>query len=347
MMDNKAMKYRYGEFFSGPGGLSLGAIQASYKKGKSKSSIEHTWASDYDEDSCQTYIKNICPDDPDSVICQDIHKLKINKLSPIDIFAYGFPCNDFSIVGESKGFDGKFGPLYTYGLKVIRKFNPIAFVAENVGGITSANGGEAFKKILKDMEKCGKGYNISFQKYKAEEYGVPQTRHRIIIVGIRKDQNKTFVHPQPTHIKNYVSVKEVLENPGISTNMANHEMPISSPTVIERLKHIKPGENVWNADLPKHLQLNVKGAKLSQIYKRLHPKKPSYTLTGSGGGGTHGYHYKEPRPLTNRERARIQTFPDKFIFEGKYASVRKQIGMAVPPMLAKIIFNELLKQLNL
>ena len=122
------------------------------------------------------------------------------------------------------------------------------------------------------------------------------------------------MHPQPTHIKNYVSVKEVLENPGISTNMANHEMPISSTTVIERLKHIKPGENVWNADLPKHLQLNVKGAKLSQIYKRLHPKKPSYTLTGSGVGGTHGYHYKEPRPLTNRERARIQTFPDKFIF---------------------------------
>jgi DNA (cytosine-5)-methyltransferase 1 len=232
MMDNKAMKYRYGEFFSGPGGLSLGAIQASYKKGKSKASIEHTWASDYDEDSCQTYIKNICPNDPDSVICQDIHKLKINKLSPIDIFAYGFPCNDFSIVGESKGFDGKFGPLYTYGLKVIRKFNPIAFVAENVGGITSANGGEAFKKILKDMEKCGKGYNISFQKYKAEEYGVPQTRHRIIIVGIRKDQNKTFLHPQPTHIKNYVSVKEVLENPGISSNMANHEMPKSSPTVV-------------------------------------------------------------------------------------------------------------------
>ena len=67
---------------------------------------------------------------------------------------------------------------------------------------------------------------------------------------------------------------------------------------------------------------------------------------GGGGGGTHGYHYKEPRPLTNRERARIQTFPDEFIFEGKYGSVRKQIGMAVPPLLSKIIFNELLKQLN-
>jgi DNA (cytosine-5)-methyltransferase 1 len=340
------MKYRYGEFFSGPGGLSCGALQARYKKGKLVATIEHAWASDYDEDSCNTYVKNICPEDPDSVICKDIHKLKINKLSPIDIFAYGFPCNDFSIVGESKGFDGKFGPLYTYGLKAIKKFNPIAFVAENVGGITSANGGEAFKKILTDMEKCGKGYNISYNKYKAEEYGVPQTRHRIIIVGIRKDQKKIFTPPKPTHKKDYVSAKDALENPGISSNMANHEMPQASPTVIERLKHIKPGENVWNADLPQHLQLNVKGAKLSQIYRRLHPDKPSYTLTGSGGGGTHGYHYKEPRPLTNRERARIQTFPDEFIFEGKYGSVRKQIGMAVPPLLSKIIFNELLKQLN-
>jgi DNA (cytosine-5)-methyltransferase 1 len=151
MMDNKAMKYRYGEFFSGPGGLSLGAIQASYKKGKSKASIEHTWASDYDEDSCQTYIKNICPNDPDSVICQDIHKLKINKLSPIDIFAYGFPCNDFSIVGESKGFDGKFGPLYTYGLKVIRKFNPIAFVTDL--NIPNDCGIEIIKKLENNFRR--------------------------------------------------------------------------------------------------------------------------------------------------------------------------------------------------
>ena len=110
-----------------------------------------------------------------------------------------------------------------------------------------------------------------------------------------------------------------------------------------KIKHIRPGENAWNADLPRHLMLNVKGAKLSQIYRRLHPDRPSYTITGSGGGGTHGYHWEENRALTNRERARIQGFPDDFIFQGSKESVRKQIGMAVPPPLAKVIFEGILK----
>ena len=82
---------------------------------------------------------------------------------------------------------------------------------------------------------------------------------------------------------------------------------------------------------------------MSQIYKRLHPDKPSYTITGSGGGGTHGYHWKHPRALTNRERARIQTFPDDFEFFGSKESVRKQIGMAVPVELSRVIFEAILK----
>jgi DNA (cytosine-5)-methyltransferase 1 len=104
-----------------------------------------------------------------------------------------------------------------------------------------------------------------------------------------------------------------------------------------------PGENAWNANLPPHLRLNVKNVKLSHIYKRLNPDKPSYTITGSGGGGTHVYHWKENRALTNRERARIQTFPDDFVFYGSKESVRKQIGMAVPPRLSEIIFENILK----
>ena len=95
--------------------------------------------------------------------------------------------------------------------------------------------------------------------------------------------------------------------------------------------------------MPPELQLHVKGAKISQIYKRLDPEKPAYTVTGSGGGGTHIYHYSEPRALTNRERARLQTFPDTFVFEGSKESVRKQIGMAVPVQGAKVIFEAILK----
>ena len=108
------------------------------------------------------------------------------------------------------------------------------------------------------------------------------------------------------------------------------------------MKYIKPGENAFTANLPEELQIKTR-TKISQIYKRLDPDKPSYTITGSGGGGTHVYHWSENRALTNRERARIQTFPDDFVFEGSKESVRKQIGMAVPAQGAKIIFEAVLK----
>ena len=113
--------------------------------------------------------------------------------------------------------------------------------------------------------------------------------------------------------------------------------------MVQRLEFIKEGENAWTAKLPLELELNVPNARLSHIYKRLTKNKPAYTVTGSGGGGTHVYHWKENRALTNRERARLQTFPDNFIFEGSKESVRKQIGMAVPVKGAKIIFDSILK----
>ena len=134
-----------------------------------------------------------------------------------------------------------------------------------------------------------------------------------------------------------------MEVPAISKFAANNELTKQSKQVVERLKYIKPGENAFTATLPPELQLHVKGAKISQIYKRLDPNKPAYTVTGSGGGGTHIYHYTENRALTNRERARLQTFPDSFVFEGSKESVRKQIGMAVPAKGAQMIFEAVLK----
>ena len=339
------MKFKIGELFSGPGGLSHGAINAKIPGNKSFK-ISHGWASDYDKDSCETYKKNIVGCKSDSIFLEDVRKLDINLLPKIDCFAYGFPCNDFSLVGKQKGFDGEFGPLYTYGIKVLNKFNPKFFVAENVGGLSSANDGNSFKKILKDLEKSGSsGYNLTVHKYKSELYKIPQTRHRIIIVGIRNDLGLNFKVPKPIspNTEDYKTAKEALENPIIEEDAFNNELTRQSKTVIERLKMIKPGDNIWNTDLPENLQLNVKGAKLSQIYRRLNPNKPSYTITGSGGGGTHGYHYKYPRALTNRERARIQTFPDDYEFIGTKESVRKQIGMAVPPVLSEIIFTAILK----
>ena len=339
---NKAIvkKFRLGELFCGPGGLAWAAINSKIEDPEYK--IVHKWANDYDLDTCNTYRRNICPDDEESVVCGDVRKLDIEPLGDIDALAFGFPCNDFSVVGEQKGFDGTFGPLYTYGINVLKRYQPMWFLAENVGGLKSANEGRAFKKIQEDMKNAG--YRIYPNLYKFEEYGVPQARHRMIIVGIRKDLSYEFKIPSTAPYKNVdVTCKTAIEVPPIPKNATNNELTRQSQTVVERLKYIKPGENAFTADIPEHLQLKVKGAKISQIYKRLDPTKPAYTVTGSGGGGTHIYHYSEPRALTNRERARLQTFPDSYVFEGSKESVRKQIGMAVPSKGAKVIFEAILK----
>ena len=334
--------FRLAELFCGPGGLSLGASQAMVTNGRSYK-IKLVWANDIDQDTCRTYIQNLHPNNPDAVVCGSIQDIDFNTIPPFDTLAFGFPCNDFSIVGEQKGFNGKYGPLYTYGVKAINTHNPKWIMAENVSGLKSANSGSAFKKILEDLEHAGKGYRLTPHLYKFEKYGVPQHRHRIVIIGIRKDLDLEFKVPAPTTPNNYVSVITAIENPPILKNANNNEFTKQSPNVVERLKYIPPGENAWYDRIPEHLKLNVKGARMSQIYKRLHPDKPSYTITGSGGGGTHVYHWEENRALTNRERARLQTFPDNFIFEGSKESVRKQIGMAVPPLAARIIVEAVLK----
>ncbi len=340
---NRINKFKMAELFCGPGGLALGAIQARVFKGNYNFKIEPVWANDIDPYACRTYQKNIHPKNPKAVSCGPVEKVDLNKIPRFDILAFGFPCNDFSIVGEQKGINGRYGPLYSYGVKAITKHNPLCFIAENVNGLKSANGGQVFKAILNELKNSGLGYNLTTHLYKFEEYGVPQYRHRIVIVGIRKDVGTRFKVPAPTTRSKYISAKESIENPPIKLNAPNNEKTKQSPIVEERLKFIPPGENAWYDGIPAHLRLKVKNAKMSQIYRRLHPDKPAYTITGSGGGGTHGYHWSENRALTNRERARLQTFPDSFVFEGPKENVRRQIGMAVPPKGARVIFEALLK----
>lgn len=340
---DKEFIFSVGEMYSGPGGIGVALSNTSYETKSKKMSFEHSWATDYDADTCRTYKNNLLKNNPNALsICSDIRDVDISELPIVDGFLYGFPCNDFSLVGETKGLDGKFGGLYQYGVEYINQANPLFIFAENVSGISSANSGGAFTKILAELNNAGKfGYDLSVHLYKFEDYGVPQARHRYIVIGTRGDLGLKYKVPKPSmKIK---TAQEAIEKPPIKSNADNHELTKQSKVVVERLKHIKPGENAWTAKLPAHLQLNVKGAKISQIYKRLDPNKPSYTVTGSGGGGTHVYHWKEPRALTNRERARLQTFPDDFVFYGSKESVRSQIGMAVPSEGAKVILQSLLK----
>lgn len=334
------MPFRLGELFCGPGGIAWGAINANIEN--PDFFITHQWANDYDEDTCNTYRENICPDHPETVYHADIRTFNMEQLAPIDALAFGFPCNDYSVVGEQRGMDGVFGPLYQYGVQALELFQPQWFLAENVGGLRNANDGRAFRQILDELQ--GAGYHIVPNLYKFENYGIPQARHRIIIIGIRNDINLEY------HVPSFVpyagidnSCRTAIEDPPIPPDALNNELTRQSPTVVRRLEHILPGQNAFTADLPEELRLNVNGARISQIYKRLDPDRPAYTVTGSGGGGTHIYHWAEPRALTNRERARLQTFPDTYHFVGGKESVRKQIGMAVPCRGAKIIFEAVLR----
>lgn len=335
-------KFRMGELFCGPGGIACGAHLA--KSDDDRFSICHAWASDFDPDTCETYANNICSGNTSTVYCEDVRTLDLDKLGPIDAFAYGFPCNSFSNVGEHEGLENEaFGQLYTYGIEVLKKYQPKWFMAENVSGLKSAGAGEHFKVILADMEAAG--YVLVPHLYKFEQYGVPQTRHRVIIIGIRKDLDAKgikFHVPSPEPYANCdISARSALAN--IPEDAKNNEKRVLQPKVRERLSYIKPGQNVWQAEnLPPELEIKTR-TKISQVYRKLDPDKPSYTVTAAGGGGTFMYHWSdEQRELTNRERARIQTFPDDFVFMGKYSSVRKQIGMAVPPRGAEIIFRAVL-----
>ncbi len=347
-------EFKLGELFSGPGGIATGAFWAARKIGFK---IEHGWAVDYDRDSCRTYARNVLGSKgaelPNSVINKSVTEVQFEELDEIHALAFGFPCNDFSMVGEMKGTSGEFGPLYSYGVKALNAHNPFFFVAENVGGLRSSkttNGESALAMIVAELRKAGTGYRIYPHYYKFEDYGVPQMRHRVILVGIREDiaDRVNYRIPAPTHSGKNISVSVALKRiVAGSARWKNNDFTRQSQVVVERLKCIKPGENAWNSTIEDpELRLKVKKVRLSQIYRRLHPDRPSYTVTGSGGGGTHVYHWSEPRALTNRERATIQSFPRNYDFFGSKESVRKQIGMAVPPRGAYIVFRSILMSLR-
>ena len=338
--------FRIGEFFCGPGGFGLAVKKTSLRANGRIYKFQHCWAIDNDRDSCETYKRNVTgPSRNQSVHFADIRDYPILELDTVDGLLFGFPCNDFSLAGESRGLNGEYGSLYKYGVNFIDKKDPLFFVAENVSGISSVDEGKAFDRIINELTCAGQygGYDVTTHLFKFEEYGVPQFRRRYILVGFRKDSGLIFKVPKPE--KNLWFARDAIENPPIPPEATCQELTAHSKTVIERLKHISPGENAWNADLPEHLKLNVKRAKLSMVYRRLHPDKPAYTVTGSGGGGTHVYHWKEPRALTNRERARLQTFPDDFNFCGSKESVRRQIGMAVPVVAARRVLKAILKSI--
>ena len=306
--------------FAGCGGLDLGFHQQGYNV---------VWANDFNEWAAKTYRHNL----GDVMHCGDIEKVvpdKPNAVPACDLILGGFPCQDFSMIWKRPGLNGERGNLYKSFLRFVAAKKPKAFVAENVKGLLTANNGKAIEQIVTDFESICPGYVVKPKLYNFADYGVPQFRERVLIVGIRIDTGFDFYHPKPTHGPKgaipYVTAGMALKG-ALSVKSNNEKMKIA-PKTVKMLGLISEGGNFTN--IPMDSPYYVKGM-ISHVYRRIHRDEPAKTIIAAGGGGTWGYHYPEPRPLTNRERARLQSFPDSFEFIGSVAEVRRQIGNAVPP----------------
>lgn len=326
------MNFRIFSTFTGAGGLDIG-FHGDFiflDRHFPKLPFLTNYAIEYNLDAINSlaYNKKYFPNT--YLIHQDIthnieHELLKYKPNEYDVLLGGFPCVTFSVVGKQEGIiNDKEGQLYESFAKYVERLQPKVFVAENVKGILSANDGEAIKIIKKRFELDG--YRLKIFLVNFADFGVPQLRERVLFIGIRNDIETEFIPPEFTHKNNHITSKYAFINMPKDCIHTNH-LKVSDK-VVERLKHIPQGGNYKAVE---NTPYAVKGL-MSNIYRRLHEDEPAYTVIASGGGGTWGYHFKEPRPLTNRERARLQTFPDDYNFQGSTTEVRRQIGNAVPPV---------------
>ncbi len=319
----KGNRYSVVSLFSGCGGLDLGFI-GGFKfldKNYSSNEFEIIWANDIDESSCQTFANYFKQD----IVCGDITQILSGKYSTklfdkkipekADIVLGGFPCQDFSHAGKRKGFNSKRGVLYQSMAEVIKRTRPLLFVGENVRGLLTMDNGEAIKTIIKDFEKLG--YYVRYKLLTAADYGVPQMRQRVVIVGTRKDKLPPFEHPDPIlNQDNWVSLKEAIGDL----------------------------ENVKEGDSPNHFWSKAKRNN-GQGNTIVSADKPGPTMRTEHHGNIE-YHWNGKRRLSAREAARIQSFPDDFIFYPSTSEAYKQIGNAVPPVLAWNVATAIEKFLN-
>ena len=289
------------------------------------------WANDFKHEACESFRLHFGDVIREGDI-EEIDPYNDPTIPDCDLILGGFPCQDFSIIWKQPGLDGTRGNLYKSFLRFVDAKKPLAFVAENVKGILTANGRRAIKQIIEDFQNIEPGYVVIPHLYDFADYGVPEFRERVLIVGIRSDTGFDFHHPRPTHgvgdgLLPYVTVGEAFQ--GVEDVPYNNEHLNIKERTAHVISLIPEGGNF--TDIPVDSPYYVHGM-ISHVYRRIHRNEPSKTIIAQGGGGTWGYHYPENRPLTNRERARIQSFPDDFIFVGNTTEVRRQIGNAVPPV---------------
>lgn len=293
--------------FSGAGGLDLGLRQAGH---------QIVWANDFDEDSVATYRRNI----GDHIELGDIGKFSSSGLPIADVVVGGFPCQGFSMANRHRSIDDDRNNLYRQFLRIVRGVRPKMFLAENVRGILSLDNGKAIGRIVAAFQAAG--YAVEYKLLNAADYGVPQTRQRVVIAGVRKDllSSVRFAFPVPTHARSPIQGTRL--KPWVSIGEALEGVP--EPGVARLLNHVCSAYKVTNRNFTGH--------------RRTDPSKPSPTILarGNGGGGVCAIqHPLNHRRMSVRESAIIQTFPRSFEFVGGLNSMYRQVGNAVPVLLAK------------
>lgn len=348
------------DIFSGAGGLSLGAEMAG---------INITTAIEINPYAVKTFKRNHKGVDVLQGDIQDIspEALHCNQ-KPIFIIMGGPPCQGFSMSNtRNRNMNNIKNFLFLEFVRFVREIRPAWFVLENVWGITNINEGKT-KKLIEDCFRGIEGYNnITSAVLWASDYGVPQNRNRFFMVGNRLGID--FIFPEKHSTK--ISVDEAINDlPSLQNGQMLAEAPYTksleesskyerqmrkgsdmarqnfvsrnNDLVIERYKYIGQGQN-WRA-IPDHLMQNYadKGRCHSGIYKRLRADQPSVVISNYRKSML--IHPWEDRGISVREAARLQSFPDNFIFEGPLMHIQQQIGNAVPPLLAKAVFQQIIKQ---
>lgn len=293
--------------FAGAGGLDLGFINAGH---------DVVWANDNYADAVETYKRNI----GEHIVCEDIKKVPSGIIPGCDIIVGGFPCQGFSVANPKRSTKDSRNSLYLEMLRIVKEKQPKFFLAENVKGILSLDKGKVMNLIISDFQEAG--YKVKYHQLNAVDYGVPQKRERVFILGARKDVTVSVEFPPPpTHaepramrldgLKPWVSIGEALQ--GIPE-------PADAP------------------DLPNHTCSRYKLRFNNYLGHRwVESTKPAPTITARGdmrGGVVIIHHPSNQRRMTARELATAQSFPLDFVFSGSRTSAYRQIANAVPPLLA-------------
>lgn len=294
--------------FSGAGGLDLGFKMAGH---------EIIWANDLYEDAVETYKHNL----GGHIVCEDISNIDVNEIPDCDIIIGGFPCQGFSVANMKRHVTDERNALYKQLIRVMEAKNPKFFLAENVKGLTNLDKGTVFQMILNDFSALG--YQVSYQVLNAADYGVPQTRQRVIIVGVRNDIDFEYIFPAPTNSKEcgnglprWVSVGEAMSDipdPDLPNNLPNH--------------YYSKYKLRFNGYLG---------------HRALDSEKPAPTVTARGdnkGGVVVLPHPNAQRRMSCRELAAVQSFPLDYEFFGNRSSIYRQIANAVPPLLGYAVAN--------